>query len=919
MPLTPGYRLGPYEIVSLLGQGGMGEVYLAHDPRLGRHVAIKILPAAFSTDPDRLWRFEREARVVASLNHPHICTVHDIGEHEGHRYLVMERLEGEPLNARLESGPLSTPLLLDLAVQIADALDAAHKASVIHRDLKPANIFVTRRGEAKLLDFGLAKVADRTGPAVSGATMASDPDASPTMLSPQGATIVGTLLGTAAYMSPEQARDEPVDARTDLFSLGAVLYEMATGKPAFSGKTMATLFDQILNKEPPPIASLNPQAPGELSPIIGKALEKDRELRYGTAADIGVDLKRLRRDLIPRRASDSAADAMASTQSPALGIPSANSASPIVTPPSPMPGMMPMGKKAAARSMIVAAVLLTAFVLGGGFFVWRSRSPRTEPASEGVSFASLQVTQLTSTGNAFRPVVSPDGKYVVYLQGDSDGASLWLRQVAATSSIEVVGADGLLSPVAATIGPDNAFVDFLRRDGGLWRVPFLGGTPKPVVERANTPVGWSPDGQRMTFVRPSVSGRGQDLVTTNRDGGDERAIASGLVFATGMPGGTLYAPAWSPDGRRVAMFQRLSEDVRDIGIRVFEIANGASQVVNTRGDVPLGLAWFDNATLLIAQALETGTPSQLWRVAFPGSERTRLSNDTNRYSELSLSADGNTLVTARPDTRVELWVGDAKGAGREVVRAAPFLSAAFQYAMVDWDEERLLFTHTLNGRYEIFRTDLEGAHPEPIVAAREFSVAADGTIVFRAVAEGDGLWKVDRTGQRRVELAKGSVSYPFVSRDGQHVVFSSRMTGEQTLWHVSTMGGEPERIMPTPLGIEFFSDISPDGRSIIVGLEGKWTLCDLPGCTDRRPIAAIQGGRVRWMPDGRGYTWVDNALTNNLWLQPLDGSTPHRLTQFDDRKAIGRYAWSRDGKRLAISRAAQASDIVLFRGLKGKP
>lgn len=408
---------------------------------------------------------------------------------------------------------------------------------------------------------------------------------------------------------------------------------------------------------------------------------------------------------------------------------------------------------------------------------------------------------------------------MVYLQGDADGTSLWLRQVAATSSVKLVPAERALSPLAATVGPDNTFVDFLRRDG-IWRVPFLGGTPKRVVERANTPVGWSPDGQRMTFVRPNVSGRGQDLVTTNRDGGDERVLASALVFATGMPGGTFYALAWSPDGRRIAMFQRLGEDVRDIGIRVFEVANGDSQVVNTRGDVPLGLAWFDNATLLIAQALETGTPSQLWRVAFPGGERTRLSNDTNRYSELSLSAGANTLVTSRPEARVEVWVGDAKGAGREVVRAAPFLSGATSYAMVGWDDPRLLFTHTLNGRYEIFRTDLEGAQPQPIVAGREFSVAADGTVVFRAVAEGDGLWKVARNGQGRIELAKGSVSYRF---------------------------------------------------------------------------------------------------TNNLWLQPLDGSTARRLTQFNDRKVIGHYAWSRDGQRLAISRASQASDIVLFRGLTGQP
>src|SRR6266550_6285048 len=225
MSLLEGTRLGPYEIIGLLGAGGMGEVYRARDPRLGRNVAIKILPAAFSTDADRLWRFEREARAVASLNHPNICTIHDIGEHEGHRYLVMELLEGHTLSSRLETGPLPMPLLLDLAMQIADALDAAHGAGVIHRDLKPANIFVTKRAEAKLLDFGLAKLTEE-GVTAGGETMLkSDPANAPTLASPRGLTTLGTLLGTAAYMSPEQARGDAADAQSDLFSFGVVLYE----------------------------------------------------------------------------------------------------------------------------------------------------------------------------------------------------------------------------------------------------------------------------------------------------------------------------------------------------------------------------------------------------------------------------------------------------------------------------------------------------------------------------------------------------------------------------------------------------------------------------------------------------------------------------------------------------------------------
>jgi Tol biopolymer transport system component len=538
-----------------------------------------------------------------------------------------------------------------------------------------------------------------------------------------------------------------------------------------------------------------------------------------------------------------------------------------------------------------------------------SRSP-----SNAVVVDQLQVTQLTSSGNAFLPTVSPDGKYVVYMQIGPEGASMWLRQVAATNSVMLVPPDGPRSPRAATIGRDATFVDYWRPDNTIWRVPFLGGTPRKILEGAVTPIGWSPDGQRMAFVRSNPSGRGLDLATASRDGEDVHAVAERSGFG-GMPGGTLFAPSWSPDGRRIAMFRRLGEDVRDIGIEVFDVTGTQSHVVQTRGDVPLGLSWFDDHTLLIAQAVETGTPSQLWRIAYPGGERTRLSNDTTRYSDISLSADGNTLVAARPETRVAIWVGDSTGAGRDIVRPTPFLSSAYQYAMLGWDGARLLFTHTMNGRYEIFRVDPDGGTPEPVIAGREFSVADDGTIVFRAVGEGDGLWRVGRDGQHPVELVKGSVSYPMISADAQQVVYNARDGELQALWSLPAVGGTPTKMLP--IGIESFSDISPDGRSIIILDGGKWTLCDLPGCTARKPIAPALGGRPRWMPDGKAFSYYDGKSRTVLWEQPIDGSSPRQLTEPTNDGNLASYAWSRDGKRLAISRATPSSDIVLFKGLRG--
>ncbi|MHC5002454.1 MAG: serine/threonine-protein kinase, partial [Planctomycetota bacterium] len=282
-------RIGNYEVRRELGRGGMGVVYLAHDDRLGRDVAIKMLPDDLAGDPDRLARFEREARTLASLNHPGICTIHDIGEHEGSRFIAMERLEGRTLGEMLSAGPLPLDRMLDVAVQFADALDAAHARGVIHRDLKPANLFITTRGHAKILDFGLAKVE------LEQQEVAHD---DPTV-DRQHLTRSGTMLGTVAYMSPEQARGEPIDQRSDIFSFGAVLYEAATGREAFAGSSAAVTFDNILNRAPASVTRIDPDLPDELDRLIGRCLEKDPELRYQSASDLKAALKRLRRDTSP--------------------------------------------------------------------------------------------------------------------------------------------------------------------------------------------------------------------------------------------------------------------------------------------------------------------------------------------------------------------------------------------------------------------------------------------------------------------------------------------------------------------------------------------------------------------------------------------------------------------------------------------
>ena len=558
----------------------MGQVFKAEDTRLGRFVALKFLSRDLENDPSARERFEREARAVSALNHPGICTLFDIGEDTSgpspRRFLVMELMEGRTLRELISGRPLPATQFLDIAIQVADALDAAHALGIVHRDIKPANIFVTTRGFAKLLDFGLAKQTEKSG---SSSGLASDLTMDANATTPAQLTNPGSTLGTIAYMSPEQARGHVLDARSDLFSLGAVLYEMATGRPAFSGNTSAVVFDAILNRAPAPPTQLNPELPLKLEEILGKALEKDPDLRYQTAAEMRTDLKRLKRDLESTRPTAGSSTwstpsaAAASSGNPSSGshafsrqgsgsTPASGSAlsgsgsqsswgqrptsgwapspdataevnaAPGVPAPSSSPGSQSGGlppRSGTGRGIMVgaAAVILIGVILAVLWF-WHTRHPAITPVAQ-----EMTISALTSNGNVSAAVISPDGKFMSYAVSVRGQTSIHIRQIATGSDVQALApTTGQTDGLTFSLDGNYLYYTFSlqgEKSDTVYSVPSLGGSPRPILKDVDSPISFSPDGKRFCFVRQTPEMDGSDtytLVVANTDGSSEHTIAT---------------------------------------------------------------------------------------------------------------------------------------------------------------------------------------------------------------------------------------------------------------------------------------------------------------------------------------------------------------------------------------------------------
>ncbi len=876
-----GRILNNYRVLSRIGAGGMGEVFLAEDTKLGRRVALKILPSQFSENPERKQRFEREARAVSALNHPNIITIYSIEELGGTNFIATEFVEGETLRERIAKGSLTVDETLEIGVQIAGALEAAHAEKIVHRDIKPANIMIRRDGLVKVLDFGLAKLTSAESGEINLEAETRE----------HFKTKTGVIMGTVNYMSPEQALGEKIDERTDIFSFGAVLYEMLKGKPPFEGASDAAVYNEIINKNPPSLGESNGEIPSVLCEIINRTLIKNKDERYQTAKDLKNDLQML------RQVSTTSGEAFSASFAPT--------------------------KSKSARWLFLLLIPLVLAAVYFGFFYGHSA---VNP------FQTVKFDRLTAHSLTITAAISPDGKFVVYAKDEGGKQSLWLRQTNIAGDTQIAPPSQIKYRFL-TLAPDGDSIYFVAVEGentapSLFQISTIGRNQRKLIDGVNSQISFAPDGKSLAFVRDT--GTEDNLIIADINGGNERVLATRKnpdVYTQGV--------SWSPDGKLIAVATLRRNTRYAGGMAVVDVATGAEKpIALSEKEVIMisHVAWAkDGKGLIFCRYVSpTGERYQLQYATFPSGKIQNITNDLTSYEDLSLTADGKILVSTQREYSMGIWLTE-EGDFTKAAKVQTNTGRDDGERGIAWTADgKIVYVSSESEAQNIWRVDADGTNQKPLTSGNQFGkvypmLAADtGLITYLSDREkGLFVWQMDSEGQNVRQVNNDGNAYFPASANKDWVVYTSHQGGKNRIFKTSAnSGGEPIKLTETE---SFFPVISPNGKQVAYieqekGQPQKISIISIDGGNPLKsfelPVTTKTDAGIAWNKEGNAVFFINTLGTiSNIWQQTLDGKPPKPVTDFKEFQ-ITAFALNPQGTRFAVSRGSRNRDAVLLRNVQ---
>ena len=887
-----GETVSHYRILEKLGEGGMGIVYVAEDTLLGRRVAIKTLTSARgSANQHFRTRFLREARAASKLSHPHIATIHDYGETpDGQPYIVMELVQGKTLSDVIREESLTIPRTIKIVSQVAEALSEAHRHGLVHRDIKPSNIAITERGSVKVLDFGLAKEI---------VAVASDDGLSSPPANTQ--TREGIVVGTPMYLSPEQALGLPVDARSDIFSLGSVMYECLTGQPAFAGNSDADICAKVIRDDPTRPSLINGAVSGDLEQVALMAVAKKPTDRYQSANELVQTLETV----------------ASRWNGQSLNEP------PVVAGVTVVAGINKRFGHFINRRHVLA-ILFGAAVIAIGLFLLASNRSKLPPP--------IEQSRLTISGSVKEAAISPDGNYVAYVMDEVGLRSVLLRQVATANELVLVPPSSAKYK-GLSFSPTQDYVYYLLEDGDsatLCKVSTLGGSSRKLISNVDTPVSFSPQGDRMTFVRISKPTGSTSLIISNSEGGEERNVAT-LKEPQLFSHGGYYSsgPAWSPDGQVIAVPAFSVTDNSHREVVIVSVADGKLETIRSQSwSVIEKVVWLADGSGFLMNAADTQSPSlQIWFVTYPQGVARRITQDPNNYIGLSTSKDSGTILTTRRDRISSLWINSSilNSSSSQIPSTRDIGTSGISWS----NDGKLVFSSNISGNYAIWVMDADGSNRKQLTfdnrTNMEPETSPDGRYIVYVSFEGrhPHLWRMNADGNNPIQLTSGGdEDLPRFTPDGKWVVYHSIKNTRYSIQKISVDGGDPVELVKET---STQPDVSPDGKLVACFAQPEnstaWKMIVAPieGGAHRAVFdlpAGVDGEwpGLRWSPDGRSLIYVTTEQgVSNIWSQPLAGGEPTALTAFKESR-IFFFDWSsvKDPK-LALVRGYDTRDLVLIR------